>query len=52
MNFSGKWVVVTGGAGFIGSHVVDHLVEASAHVVILDDLGGGTRANVADALRG
>ena|SRR5438034_4730620 len=51
MRISGKRVVVTGGAGFIGSHVVDHLVEAGADVVILDDLSAGTRANVADALR-
>jgi UDP-glucose 4-epimerase len=51
MAFSGKHVVVTGGAGFIGSHVVDHLVETGAHVVILDDLSAGTRANVAGALR-
>jgi UDP-glucose 4-epimerase len=50
MDVCGNRVVVTGGAGFIGSHVVDHLVEAGADVVIIDDLSVGTRANVADAL--
>jgi UDP-glucose 4-epimerase len=50
MHVSGARVVVTGGAGFIGSHVVDHLVDAGADVAVLDDLSIGTRANVAGAL--
>ena len=33
--------IVTGGAGFIGSHVVDALVDAGVSVVALDDLSGG-----------
>jgi UDP-glucose 4-epimerase len=37
---------VTGGAGFIGSHVAEHLVEAGQQVVVLDDLSGGYRDNV------
>ena len=39
-------VLVTGGAGFIGSHVVDHLVGAGRRVVVLDDFSGGFADNV------
>jgi UDP-glucose 4-epimerase len=39
--------LVTGGAGFIGSHVVDHLLEMGRRVVVLDDLSGGYKDNVA-----
>ncbi len=39
-------VLVTGGAGFIGSHLVDALVEAGHRVRVLDDLSTGARENV------
>jgi nucleoside-diphosphate-sugar epimerase len=39
-------VLVTGGAGFIGSHLVDALVEHGESVVVLDDLFSGHRENV------
>ncbi len=39
-------VLVTGGAGFIGSHVADALIAAGHDVVVLDDLSGGFDANV------
>jgi UDP-glucose 4-epimerase len=39
-------VLVTGGAGFIGSHVVDHLINDGHEVTILDDLSGGLERNL------
>ncbi|MDQ8154476.1 MAG: GDP-mannose 4,6-dehydratase [Gemmatimonadota bacterium] len=38
--------LVTGGAGFIGSHIADALLARGFHVVILDDLSTGRRANL------
>ena len=42
--------LVTGGAGFIGSHLVDALVERGEEVVILDDLSTGRRENLTTVL--
>lgn len=39
-------ILVTGGAGFIGSHVVDLLIEKGHEVVVVDDLSTGHRSNV------
>ena len=39
-------VVVTGGAGFLGSHLVDRLIELGYHVVVLDNLSTGSLANI------
>ncbi len=44
--YDGKRCLVTGGAGFIGSHLVEALVTLGAEVVVLDDLSGGSEANV------
>ncbi|GIF10076.1 NAD-dependent epimerase/dehydratase family protein [Actinoplanes teichomyceticus] len=38
--------LVTGGAGFIGSHLCDHLVSLGHEVVVLDDLSTGSPANL------
>jgi UDP-glucose 4-epimerase len=43
--------VVTGGAGFIGSNLVDALVARGDRVTVLDNLSSGKRSNVAQALQ-
>jgi UDP-glucose 4-epimerase len=45
--YRGLRVCVTGGAGFIGSHLVDALVACGAQVSVLDDLSNGKRDNLA-----
>src|SRR4249919_3948163 len=39
-------VLVTGGAGFIGSHIADALLAANHDVLVLDDVSTGRRNNV------
>ena len=39
-------ILVTGGAGFIGSHLVDALIERGDEVVVVDNLSTGCRENV------
>ena len=39
--------LITGGAGFIGSHLAEHLINAGTHVTILDDLSTGRFENIA-----
>jgi UDP-glucose 4-epimerase len=46
---AGRSVLVTGGAGFIGSHLVDGLLAAGARVRVLDDFSSGRRENLAAA---
>lgn len=41
-------VLVTGGAGFLGSHLTRRLLAARYEVVVVDDFSTGTRANLAD----
>jgi UDP-glucose 4-epimerase len=42
--------LVTGGAGFIGSHVIDALIERRDPVAVVDDLSTGRRSNLSNAL--
>lgn len=48
--FSGKKVLVTGAAGFIGSHLCEGLIDAGANVIALDDMSAGRNSNI-DFLR-
>jgi UDP-glucuronate decarboxylase len=42
-----KRILVTGGAGFLGSHLCDRLVEQGAHVICVDNFFTGTHLNLA-----
>ena len=44
--YRGKRVLITGGAGFIGSHLAEQLVALGAHVTILDNLSTGSKENL------
>jgi UDP-glucose 4-epimerase len=44
--FEDRTVLVTGGAGFIGSHLTQHLLALGACVHILDDLSSGSKSNL------
>jgi nucleoside-diphosphate-sugar epimerase len=46
-----KRVLVTGGAGFLGSHLIDKLIERGDEVVCADNLFTGTKQNI-DHLHG
>lgn len=50
MNKSKKRVLVTGGAGFIGSHLCGRLIEENCEVICLDNFFTGTRRNIAELL--
>lgn len=44
---AGRKVIVTGAAGFVGSHIAERLIEIGAEVWCLDDLSAGKRENLA-----
>ncbi|MCE9589927.1 MAG: NAD-dependent epimerase/dehydratase family protein [Planctomycetes bacterium] len=47
-HFEGARALVTGGAGFIGSHLAEALIKLGASVTVIDDLCGGDEANFND----
>jgi UDP-glucose 4-epimerase len=44
-------VLLTGGAGFIGSHVADHVLRRGHELAVVDDLSSGKRENVPTGAR-
>jgi len=46
-----KTVIVTGGAGFIGSHMVDLLIKKDFKVIVLDNFAGGHKKNIKHHLK-
>jgi UDP-glucose 4-epimerase len=51
MSFEGAKALITGGAGFIGSHLADALIKQGATVTILDDFSNGLEENIGGALK-
>lgn len=47
----GKKIIITGGAGFIGSHIAEELVKQGADVVVIDNEFNGFKSNLDDAYR-
>jgi len=46
-----KTAIVTGGAGFIGSHMTDFLIKKEYKVVVIDNLSGGKIENIKHHLK-
>jgi nucleoside-diphosphate-sugar epimerase len=50
MNIKGKKILITGGAGFIGSNIAEKLLKMGAKVRVMDNLLTGRRSNIAEFL--
>ena len=52
MEMNGKRFVVIGGAGLIGSHAIDQLVQSDVgEIIVFDNFVRGTHENLSDAMR-
>ncbi len=49
-NQNSNTYIVTGGAGFIGSHLVEHLINAGNNILVIDDLSSGYENNISGCL--
>jgi len=47
---TGKTYLITGGAGFIGSHLAEHLIRKGHRVTVIDDLSTGSEKNLSNIL--
>jgi dTDP-glucose 4,6-dehydratase len=47
MELNGKKVLITGGAGFLGSHLCDRFIKEGYHVIAMDNLSTGSKNNIA-----
>ena len=50
MKLNNKRVLVTGGAGFIGSYIVDELVRRNCETTVMDDFSSGHPTNLEESL--
>lgn len=50
MNIESKKILVTGGAGFIGSYIVESLVEKGAYVIVYDNFSTGKKENLSKVI--
>jgi len=50
MNIKNKTILVTGGAGFIGSHLTERLLELGAKVIVVDNFSTGRKENLKEVL--
>ena len=46
-----KKALVTGGAGFIGSHLTNELIKLGLEVIVIDDLSIGSKSNLSDNVK-
>ncbi|MBI3626690.1 NAD-dependent epimerase/dehydratase family protein, partial [Candidatus Uhrbacteria bacterium] len=46
MDLKNKKVLITGGAGFIGSHITDAIISQGGQVVVIDNISTGRRENL------
>ena len=46
-HYKNKKILITGGAGFIGSHLVEAFLNQQSHVTIFDNFSSGTEENIA-----